>query len=217
MINVITKAYIFPIFSACLLLVIACDSKTTKPENISCMHQETNYKEMDITDKKEETESEDMFVLEIFKDLEGAWQIQREIEDYGNMEGTASFQKMKNDSNLYSYHYQEKGTLQLTAGNQFPVHKEYIYAYKGGEISIHFWNDRREQQGELLHTLSFSQPLEKSWPFHAYGTHICSQDTYKAHYEFMDNNNFKLTYHICGPHKNHAIQTIFSRAIKRIK
>ncbi|OJW72794.1 MAG: hypothetical protein BGO68_00655 [Candidatus Amoebophilus sp. 36-38] len=65
-----------------------------------------------------------MLVLEIFKDLEGAWQIHREIEDYGNMEGTASFQKMSSDSNPYYYHYREVETLQLTTDNRFPVHKE---------------------------------------------------------------------------------------------
>jgi hypothetical protein len=209
-------AKVFVTFSICILFIVAC-----KTENISLINQMAEHKQMDAiakADNNNEIEGEDTAVVEIFKNLEGMWQIQREIGGYGNMEGTASFQKIRNDSKSYYYYYKEEGVLYLLTGTQCRVYKEYTYSYKKGEISVHFWDNRRRQQGALMHTLSFPDAQKKGcWPLQAHGTHQCNQDTYKAYYMFTDNSNFRLSYNVWGPHKNYIIKTNFCRAIQRIK
>jgi hypothetical protein len=178
---------------------------------------------MNVIDKMQETELEDANVWEVFKGLEGIWQIERELKGYGNMMdgkmlGTASFRKLQNNNAPYYYYYQEKGILQLSAGNQFRVHRKYAYSYAEETIHVHYWDDINRHQGPLLHTLYFAQvQKKKSWPLYADGKYLCKRDTYKAHYEFINNNRFKLSYNILGPHKNYLIKTNFCRLGQLIK
>jgi hypothetical protein len=148
-------------------------------------------------------------MLQLFNHLQGVWQLKRRLGTQGHMQGMARFQTWK-EGVLY---YQEQGSATFGSSKALLAYRAYAYVYDQGTIAVHFWDKVQKQPAGLLHTLYFQSAKTISQVLVATGTHKCADDVYKAHYTFVSQKHFQLTYKVQGPHKNYTIQTYFRREI----
>lgn len=146
--------------------------------------------------------SEKLEVPEVFRLLEGNWELKRSIPNNGNMEGLATFTKDGADV----VNYRETGIMELINGRKLMAYREYQYRYEEGKIAVFFRHN--ERVGELLHVLKFAWEGNESI---ATACHVCGEDTYEATYHFYGENRFNLKYRVKGPLKNYCSSTIFLR------
>jgi len=148
-----------------------------------------------------------MNTIRFFQNLPGSWVINRSIPDYGHMQGEATFSQIGTETNKLRYH--EQGQLTLEASKKtFACYRDYVYRYQGEQdaISIHFVEAGKTDR--LFHMLQFPTDSDVST---AKGTHHCGQDIYRAVYESIDNDAFRIIYKVKGPHKDYESHTTFQR------
>lgn len=149
-------------------------------------------------------------VLALFESLEGTWKLQRELGEQGNMQGIACFQPCGEGV----LHYQEQGKATFNS-NSFSSCREYAYVCKQGAIAVHFWDQKHRQPAGLLHKLHFHDAKAGIQALMAAGTHECANDLYKAHYLFINPQQFQLTYQVQGPRKDYTLTSYFSKVMAK--
>lgn len=143
---------------------------------------------------------------QLFSALKGDWLLKRFIRGKGKMEGTAHFKITNNNHSLL--HYSEEGKFTTVAGISLHATREYFYSYNKNIISVFFVENN--QVGELFHTLEFKQK-KLDFPLKANALHLCCNDLYSATYEFINYDQFNLSYVVKGPHKNYMMNTLYQR------
>jgi hypothetical protein len=144
-------------------------------------------------------------IAKIFSSLEGSWTFQRSIIGQGIAKGVATFKRSANDSN--QLHYREEGHFSAMDGKVFKIFRDYLYRFADGKISTFFY----ENPPRFFHTLDFQNPSELEYPCTAKAHHLCVCDNYEATYEFLNPEEFKLSYIVTGPNKGQNIQTTFKK------
>lgn len=160
---------------------------------------------------------------QIFDNLIGIWSIKRVLGNYGTAEGTAKFtlqnpketilSATSSDENTLVINYRED--LQVKYDSNFAsqqqgtnventAYKEYVYLYDMARDKIL----KKFTNGNLFYELSID--FEKQV---ANGDHLCEKDFYNASYDFIDPQNFVLTYFVKGPKKDYEIKTEFTKQV----
>jgi hypothetical protein len=147
-----------------------------------------------------------MKIGEIFPLLEGEWQFDREIPDYGIVKGNASFKKESSDN----LEYHEEGLLFHNNGIKTYIKHSCSYRLVGEEILILLrHNDNKE---EISFKLEF-KPIKQNHPLIAEGKYICGRDNYQTRYIFHMPSQFTITYKVNGPNKEYISQTEYKRCL----
>lgn len=160
---------------------------------------------------------------QIFDNLIGIWSIKRILGNFGTAEGTAKFTLQNNnettsnattsDENTLVINYREDlivkydnnvSSQQLSPNVENSAYKEYVYLYDMARDKI----IKKFTTGNLFYELSID--FEKQI---ANGDHLCEKDFYKASYDFIDPENFVLTYFVNGPKKDYLIKTEFTKQV----
>eukprot|EP01132_Coremiostelium_polycephalum_P003017 gene3017-3769_t len=115
-------------------------------------------------------------MVHIFQSLQGKWNLQRKVSLGATMKGMAVFHKT---NEKWLYHYQEEGFVDWNS-KTYKAFNEYAYRYEYGKIMIHFWDKKKQQQGELLHILRGNT---NACSFHSHSIYDCKQDKY--HLDFV--------------------------------
>jgi hypothetical protein len=135
-------------------------------------------------------------IKKIFDSLEGAWQLDRVISNYGVADGLAMF----NRSSVNYLAYREDVKLKQNESSLvYDAFREYTYFYDESQDKI----QQSFKDGSLFCELKFTDNNNST----AAGEHQCSLDLYSAHYNFYDENNFTLSYKVKGPEKDYLITT----------
>ena len=89
--------------------------------------------------------------------------------------------------------YSEQGDMNVE-GKSRSVYQKYKYILNEDSCQVYFTN------GNLFYTVSENSNI----------IHYCGNDVYRGEYEvFDDNEGFKLTWTVTGPHKDYISETIF--------
>lgn len=124
----------------------------------------------------------------------GSWSIFRHFGAQGLAVGQAAFTLLT--PSLLAY----REDLEVhIPGFSEAVYQEYLYVFEEGCVYKKFKDNR------LFYRLEVSNA-------EATGAHLCGEDHYQAHYSFLGQNNFTLTYRVKGPRKDYEILTEFTRA-----
>lgn len=139
----------------------------------------------------------------------GIYTLEREISSpLMKASGNASFEKLSEGRVLY----EEGGSYQKFEEQTF--YQRRLFIFDGGALSI------LKENGDHLHyfdekTTSFKRGSEGSFlPFFLKHTHFCGSDTYEVEIKVLSKEIFHMEYHVCGPHKNYYIKTIYTRKIE---
>jgi hypothetical protein len=153
----------------------------------------------------------------IFQNLSGSWRLARKISSpEGMASGTATF--TPSNTIPSTMHYHEEGNLHVaTQDKALEFKRDYLYVFENDNINVYYYENA--QRGNLLHVLNFnnlntaaaSAATNSSCMSTAIGVHHCGNDTYRATYQFINNNKFKLHYIVNGPHKDYTIETEFEK------
>ncbi len=80
-------------------------------------------------------------------------------------------------------------------------YRYYNYIFTKNNVALY---KKISEKIEFMFNLKFENNI-------AHGEYLCNQDLYKATYNFIDQNNFKIVFDILGPEKNYSITSYFSR------
>lgn len=150
-------------------------------------------------------------MLEIFKQLHGAWTFERTINNYltpacsGFVNGKANFALI----NQHEYLFTESGEF-VTDNNKIPVQNEYIYAFDPTAQTIIVYSSQEQTILNKLFTLNFAPQANKL--LSAASEHQCAADHYTAQYIIEpDDSTFSLQIILAvrGPNKNYQSVTNF--------
>lgn len=130
-------------------------------------------------------------------DFEGAWQVDRRIEDRlagqaARFEGTAVF-----TWDGPGLHYREEGTLHLPGAQPMAATRDYLWRQEGDDIAVFFPDGRR------FHRIGVEQSRD---------THWCDPDTYRVAYGFADWPLWSAVWTVSGPRKDYTMTSAFCRA-----
>ncbi len=141
----------------------------------------------------------------VFENLKGTWNFERKISHEDFVKGAVVFKEIKPDILSYC----ETGTWQKR-NKIISVFRDYLYCYnsKTNKIAIFF----AEEPPRLFYELNLV-PLEEKHSGYATATgeHLCGNDVYLAHYEFISKDQFSLFYQVTGPKKKYHLQTDFKK------
>lgn len=141
-----------------------------------------------------------MDIQDIFQQLSGWWEINRQISPGGVILGEVEFEAVSDDE----YAYREHGTLTLDHGDVVEgVTRSYRYIYKEGAIQVLYADG--PDDGKLFQVLEFEDKTR------AQAQHLCGQDLYQSRYEFYLPDSFSITHTVTGPKKDYVSDTIFKR------
>lgn len=144
-------------------------------------------------------------MLDIFKQLHGAWTLERTIVNYltpscsGSVTGTAKFAII----NEHEYLFTEHGEF-VTVNDAIAVQNEYIYTFDPAEQTINVYSSKEQTMLNKLFTLSFASQPNKLLT--AASTHQCAADHYEAQYIIAPHNEsyyLQVIITVQGPHKNY--------------
>lgn len=150
-------------------------------------------------------------MLDIFKQLNGAWTFERTINNYltpacsGFVNGKANFELI----NQHQYVFNERGEF-VTDNNKIPVHNEYIYAFDPVQQTIIVYSSQNQAILNKLFTLSFAPQANKL--LSAVSEHQCAADHYAAQYILEPYSNsyaLRTVIAVRGPNKNYQSITNF--------
>ena len=144
----------------------------------------------------------------VFELLGGTWAIEREIRPKGTYSGTATFLRTGADSMDYA----EKGVLSLNNGQV--LSGERLYTYRLHEDSIELLFADGPNKGKHFVDILFPSDPSAEWPICSGDTHYCLKDTYKAVFCFETEDEFNITYTVCGPAKDYVSHSVYRRIEK---
>jgi len=149
---------------------------------------------------KQHSLAERTFVL-----LQGNWAIEREIRPKGSFQGTASF--VLSEDNVLNY--MEEGTLELADGRIMQGERSHTYILHEDRIEVKFADG--PNSGEHFVDINFPSDPDANWPICSGDTHLCILDTYKSIFCFENEDEFHVTYTVCGPQKDYVSDSIYRR------
>lgn len=141
----------------------------------------------------------------VFDLLVGNWTIEREITPKGNFRGTCSF--VRTDARTLAY--AEEGTLVLNDGTSMVGERKHTYLLHEDRIEILFADGPND--GQHFVDILFPSDPEADWPLCSGDTHYCLKDTYKAMFCFETEDEFDVTYTVCGPEKDYVSRSVYRR------
>ncbi len=137
--------------------------------------------------------------------LQGSWAIERTITPKGAFQGTASFVLTAPDTLTYV----EEGELELADGRVMQGERSHTYVLKEDSIEVKFADG--PNAGEHFVNIDFPTDPDASWPICSADTHICILDTYKAVFCFENEDEFNVSYTVCGPKKDYVSVSTYRR------
>jgi len=141
----------------------------------------------------------------VFSLFEGAWEIERQISGKGTYAGTATFVRTGADSMDYA----EKGVITLNNGEVLSGERRYTYRLHEDRIELLFADG--PNVGNHFVDILFPSDPSAAWPICSGDTHYCLKDTYKAMFCFEHEDEFNITYTVCGPAKDYVSQSVYRR------
>lgn len=139
--------------------------------------------------------------------LQGNWAIEREITPKGSFQGTASFVLAEDNILTYS----EEGTLELADGRIMQGERSHTYILHKDEDRIEILFADGPNKGEHFVDINFPSDPDANWPICSGDTHLCILDTYKSIFCFDHEDEFHVTYTVCGPKKDYVSDSIYRR------
>jgi len=137
--------------------------------------------------------------------LQGSWAIEREIRPKGRFDGTASFVLTGKNTLTYT----EEGELELADGRKMNGERAHTYVLHSNCIEILFADG--PNSGEHFVDILFPSDPSANFPICSGDTHVCIKDTYKATFCFEHEDEFRVTYTVCGPEKDYVSDSIYRR------
>lgn len=144
--------------------------------------------------------AERVFIL-----LQGNWTIERDIRPKGRFSGSASFLSVDGKTMAYA----EEGTLTLNDGTTMIGERTHTYRLHENGIEVLFADG--PNAGEHFVDILFPADPEADWPLCSGDTHYCLKDTYKAMFCFDTEDEFSITYTVCGPEKDYVSHSVYRR------
>lgn len=141
----------------------------------------------------------------VFSLLLGSWEIERDIRPKGSFAGTATFVK----ADEVTLDYAEKGILTLNNGQTLIGERLHTYRLHEDRIEVLFADG--VNIGNHFVDILFPSDPSAAWPICSGDTHYCLKDTYKAMFCFETEDEFKVTYTVCGPAKDYVSDSIYRR------
>lgn len=141
----------------------------------------------------------------VFTLLLGSWSIERDIRPKGTFVGTATFKQSAPDVLEYS----EEGTLTLNDGQTMIGERLHTYRLHEDRIEVLFADGLNN--GQHFVDINFPADPSADWPICSGDTHYCLKDTYKAMFCFETEDEFDITYTVCGPNKDYVSHSVYRR------
>jgi len=141
----------------------------------------------------------------VFALLLGNWMIERDIRPKGRFSGTASFAAVDGKTLAYA----EEGTLTLNDGQTMIGERRHTYRLHENGIEVLFADG--PTSGQHFVDILFPADPEADWPLCSGDTHYCLKDTYKALFCFETEDEFDITYTVCGPEKDYVSHSVYRR------
>lgn len=141
----------------------------------------------------------------VFALLLGNWAIEREIRPKGHFQGTARFVRVDATTLAYA----EEGTLVLNDGHSMVGERRHTYLLHEDRIEVLFADGPND--GAHFVDILFPSDPEADWPLCSGDTHYCLKDTYKAGFCFDAEDQFDVTYTVCGPEKDYVSHSVYRR------
>ncbi len=132
------------------------------------------------------------------KDFEGAWAIDRRIDDFaacriGTMTGRAVFEPAP-----WGLLYTETGTLMIEGQAPMQASRSYRWSTARGRIALAF------DDGGPFHDFDPTDPR-------AHATHLCGDDEYRVIYTFTRWPDWRAEWRVNGPRKDYRMSTNYTR------
>lgn len=136
----------------------------------------------------------------VFDQLEGAWDLDRTIENQAAMTGIARFERRHSD--VLAYH--EVGRVRLAGGKVLDASREYRFERAPRGFTVFF----SETPPRVFHHIELERQGEA---FTGQATHLCSPDVYDSSYRFLADGTFVVCHSVRGPRKDYVSATLFKR------
>ena len=142
---------------------------------------------------------------EVFRFLEGRWNIDRRFEGSyeGSFAGEASFVPSPDVS--WTCIYSEQGELIDGEGKQFDAKQSYLYRLAGEKLEV---LKKEESEWMVMHELDFQKDGSSATASHL---HLCGQDHYAGTFKVDLSGGWEVTYTVNGPKKDYSIRTLYRR------
>ena len=127
-------------------------------------------------------------------DLEGVWQLDREIEDRhagtrGRLEGSCRFRR-----DGAGLRQEERGWLTLGGGAPLRAGRVYLWRAEGDGLAVYF------EDGRAFHVLGPGRLADRHW---------CDPDRYEVRYDFTGWPAWTQRWRLTGPRKDAVILSRF--------
>ncbi|MEJ8812512.1 DUF6314 family protein [Variovorax ureilyticus] len=136
----------------------------------------------------------------VFDQLEGAWDLDRNIENQATMTGTAVFERRQPDVMAY----REEGRVRLAGGKELDAFREYRFERAPRGFTVFF----NEAPPRVFHHIELERDGDA---FAGLATHLCSPDVYDSSYRFLADGTFVVCHTVRGPRKDYVSATLFKR------
>ena len=133
--------------------------------------------------------------------LAGRWEIDREIEPGGSLEGLAVFEPER-DGGL---DYREQGELRLSSGFTAAAARRYLYRARPAGFSVLF----AERPPRLFHEVVLA--ADRQGQLRGRARHLCGADLYLTSYLFLPDGRFVIRHRVRGPRKAYRMTTWYRR------
>jgi hypothetical protein len=140
----------------------------------------------------------------VFDKLEGAWSLDRIVEQQATMAGVAEFQRL----GAHRLKYREEGEVRLADGRVFDGHREYVFERDPSGFLVYF----AEEPPRLFHRIAL---IREGDTLAASATHRCAADHYDTLYQFLLDGSFVIQHTVSGPRKAYTSRTRFMRRAPR--
>lgn len=138
----------------------------------------------------------------VFSLLEGEWDLEREIQNFGYLKGRSTFDPFDSET----LHYSESGHLELISGFEGNVFREYYYQLAEDHILVSFVDALPGAKPFIR--LSLQNREDTHW---AKDVHHCGSDMYECTYIITSPDVFSTLIEVEGPSKSYVIKSIYSR------
>lgn len=132
--------------------------------------------------------------------LEGAWYLERVVDQAATMIGRGIFRREKHNV----LHYSEEGKLHLIDGQILEARREYLYCFNDSGFELLYAEPPFSKiYNIILHTSCGTVKGNDN--------HICGNDKYNGEFEFNASGVIRIVNKVIGPRKNYVSTTILNR------
>lgn len=142
---------------------------------------------------------------EVFRFLEGRWDVERRFEGsyQGSFTGEASFVPSPDEASTSMYN--EQGELTDGEGQQFAAKQSYLYRLAGEKLEV---LKKEESEWMVMHELDFQKDGSSATASHV---HLCGQDHYAGTFKVDFSGGWEVAYTVNGQKKDYRIRSVYSR------